>query len=103
MNISSNSEASANDSLGSKTSNDSMEVDNCAKNPAHKRSLEDDETSSVKKKLKVTDEGPRQPVIEALLSLHSAKNNNIDLQITYINGLKEAPQQLMQYLKNNLM
>lgn len=108
MNIS--TETSPNNSITSNTSNNStndieMQLDsNFPENSSNKRSLDEDESVSVKK-IKINDDRDiaREPLIEALLSLHTAKNNTIDLQITYVSGLREAPQQLMQYLKNNLL
>lgn len=106
MDTSSNSENCVDDSLVTESliDDNQMNIDDAPieRNSAIKRSLDEDETYFVKK-LKIEDENTPTPIVEVLLSLHSGKNNIVDLQTTYISGMKEEPQRLMQCLKNNLI
>lgn len=68
-----------------------------------KRKLPSHDAEIPQKKLK-TDEnetGTQNYTLKALLSAKSIQNK-IELQILYESGKKEAPQQIMQFLKNNL-
>lgn len=68
-----------------------------------KRKLSSDESEIPSKKVK-TDENETfssNYILKALLSAKSIQNK-IELQILYESGKKEAPQQILQFLKNNL-
>ncbi|XP_065208840.1 U6 small nuclear RNA (adenine-(43)-N(6))-methyltransferase [Planococcus citri] len=79
-----------------------VDDDKIERNSASKRSLEEDDDSPVKK-IKTEDENTKEPIVEAVLNLYSSKDSNVDLQMAYVSGSKEALHQLMTYLKNNLV
>ena len=57
------------------------------------------------KKMRMNEE-PGNVILEAGIEMKQLRENmddNVSIQITFIRGRREAPQQILQYFKNNLI